>query len=66
MILEAAILYIPQRKAGIGYIGIGIGPGIGCALYADDGTTWKRGRNISQVSSCMQAAIKKVEQWTID
>lgn len=42
-----------------------IGQDIGCALYADDGVIWKRGRNVRQVITGMQAAIKKVEEWTI-
>ncbi len=36
-----------------------VGPGIGCALYVDDGAIWKRVKNFLQVISCMQATIKK-------
>lgn len=50
----------------INYIFENLGPGIGCALCADDGATWERGQNFLQVIFCVQAAIKKVEQWTMD
>ncbi len=43
-----------------------LGYGVGCALYADDGAIWKRGRNVSQVISSMQLTIKKVEKWSIE
>lgn len=43
-----------------------LGYDVECALYADDGAIWKRGRNVSQVTASMQTAIKKVEKWTIE
>jgi len=43
-----------------------LGYGVGCALYADDGAIWKRGRNTKQVISGIQMAIKKVEDWSIE
>ncbi|XDV19448.1 hypothetical protein PO909_024918 [Leuciscus waleckii] len=43
-----------------------VGFGVGCALYADDGAIWKRGRNTKQVISGMQTAINKVEEWSIE
>lgn len=42
-----------------------VGPGIGCALYVDDGAIWKRVQNFLPVIYFMQATIKKVE-WTFD
>jgi len=41
-------------------------PGIGLALYADDGALWKRGRNIKSVVKGKQESIKEVEEWSLD
>uniref|UniRef100_A0A8C2IDK7 ribonuclease H n=1 Tax=Cyprinus carpio TaxID=7962 RepID=A0A8C2IDK7_CYPCA len=40
-------------------------PGIGLALYADDGALWKRDRNIKNVVKGIQESIK-VEEWSLD
>ncbi len=40
----------------------GIDLGIGAALYADDGTLWKRGRNIDYITDVLQKAITEVER----
>lgn len=36
---------------------------IGRSLYADDGVIWKRGCNVSYVTSVIQTAVNEVEKW---
>lgn len=42
----------------------GIDLGIGAALYADDGTLWKRGRDIDYITEVLQKALTDVERWS--
>jgi len=39
-----------------------VGPGVGRSLFADDGTMWKRGRNIKYTVRKVQEAIELVER----
>lgn len=43
-----------------------VGPGIGCALYVDDGAIWKRVQNFLQVISCMPLKRWNSGLWTGD
>ena len=40
-----------------------IGSGFGFALFADDGTVWKRGRNIKHITEKIQEALNKIMEW---
>ncbi len=41
----------------------GIDLGTGAGLYADDGTLWKRGRNVDYITEVLQKAITEVERY---
>lgn len=38
--------------------------GMGLSLFADDGSIWKRGRNVEFIVKKLQSAIGKVEEWS--
>ena len=40
-----------------------IGSGFGFSLFADDGTLWKRGRNIKHITEKIQEALNKIMDW---
>lgn len=35
--------------------------GVGCSLFADDGSIWKRGKNIEYIVKKLQGTIRRVE-----
>ena len=35
-------------------------------LYADNAVIWKRGRNISYITTAVQRDLQVIEQWGID
>lgn len=37
---------------------------IGRSLFADDGTLWKRGKNINYIMGKTQEAVNVVEKWS--
>ena len=41
----------------------GVQPSIGQSLFADDGSLWKRGKNVKYTLKCVQQALTTVEDW---